>query len=120
MLVEPILCYAYIFGQVRVFLSKPVNQVQFNKTIIFLRLSRLQAYFQDIRHVFHTIKHFFIPKSTKSKSFSKICKTIFGRTNFVLFGVTRIFLVNCAFFFPNRLIRFGITKNRIFIDFQDF
>ena len=84
MLVVPNLCYAFIFGQLRVFLSKPVNQAQFNKTIIFLRLSRLQAYFHDIRHVFHNIKHFFIPKSTKRKSCWKICKTNVGRTNFVL------------------------------------
>ena len=84
MLVGPNLCYAYIFGQLRVFLSKPVNQVQFNKTIIFFRLSRFQAYFHDIKHVFHNIKHFFIPKSTRTKICSKICKKIFGRTNLVL------------------------------------
>ena len=114
MLVGPILCYACIFGQLRVFLSKPVNQAQFDKTIIFLRLSRLQAYFHDIKHVFHNIKHFFIPKSTKSKSCSKICKAFFGRTNLVLLGVTRIFLVNCDFSSSKRLIRFSITKKQDF------
>ena len=83
MLVEPILCFAYIFGELGVFLSKTVIQVQFTKTIAFWRLSWFQANFHDIKHPFHNKKHFFIPKSTKSKSCSKSCKTIFGRTNFV-------------------------------------
>ena len=39
MLVEPILCFAYIFGELGVFLSKTVIQVQFTKTIAFWRLS---------------------------------------------------------------------------------
>ena len=83
MLVEPILCFAYNFGELGVFLSKTVIQVQFNKTIAFWRLSWFQANFHDIKHPFHNKKHFFIPKSTKSKSCLKSCKTIFGRTNFV-------------------------------------
>ena len=38
-LVGPILCFAYIFSELGVFLSKTVSQVQFNKTIVFWRLS---------------------------------------------------------------------------------
>ena len=38
-LVGQILCFAYIFGELGVFLSKTVSQVQFTKTIVFLRLS---------------------------------------------------------------------------------
>ena len=38
-LVGPILCFAYIFGELGVFLSKTVSQVQFTKTIVFWRLS---------------------------------------------------------------------------------
>ena len=70
MLVEPILCFAYIFGELGV-------------TIAFWRLSWFQANFHDIKHPFHNKKHFFIPKSTKNKSCSKLCKTDVGRTNFV-------------------------------------
>ena len=80
MLVEPILCFAYIFGELGVFLSKTVIQ----QTKAFWRLSWFHANFHDIKHPFHKKKHFFIPKSTKNKSCSKSCKTIFGRTNFVL------------------------------------
>ena len=110
MLVGSNLCYAYIFGQLRVFLSKPVNQVQLNKTIFF-RLSRLQAYFHDIKHVFHNIKHFFIPKSTRTKICSKICKKIFGRTNLVL----RVyFWLIVSFPFQNGLSGSVSQKNRIF------
>ena len=39
MLVEPILCFAYVFGELGVFLYKTVIQVQFTKTIAFWRLS---------------------------------------------------------------------------------
>ena len=83
-LAGPILCFAYIFGELGVFLSKTVSQVQFTKTIVFLRLSWLQANFHGTKHIFHNIKHFFIPKSTRTKICSKICKKIFGRTNLVL------------------------------------
>ena len=49
MSVEPILCFAYIFGELGVFLSKTVSQVQFTKTIVFWRLSWLQGNFHDIK-----------------------------------------------------------------------
>ena len=80
LLVGPILGFAYIFGELRVFLSKTVSQVQFTETIVFLRISWLQANFHDTRHIFHNIKHLF---KTKNKSSLQLCKTFFGRTNFV-------------------------------------
>ena len=67
MLVEPILCFAYIFGELGVFLSKTVIHVQFTKTIAFWRLSWCQANFHDIKHPFRNKKHFFIPKAPKTK-----------------------------------------------------
>ena len=107
MFVEPILCFAYIFGELGVFLSKTVSQVQFTKTIVFWRLSWLQGNFHDIKHPFHDKKHFFIPKSTKNKSCSKLSKTDVCRTYFV-FRV--YFLVNWEFSFPKRLVRFSLPK----------
>ena len=76
-LVEPILCFVYIFGELGVFLSKTVSQVQFTKTIVFWRLSWLQGNFHDIKHPFHDKKHFFIPKSTKNKSCQNYLKRMF-------------------------------------------
>ena len=38
MLVEPIWCFANIFGELGVFLSKTVSQVQFTKTIVLSAL----------------------------------------------------------------------------------
>ena len=94
-LVGSILCFAYIFSELGVFLSKTVSQVQFTKTIAFLWLSWLQANFHDIKHPFHNKKHFFIPKRAKNKSCSKSCKTIFDRTNLCfayIFGELGVFL----------------------------
>ena len=79
------------FGQLRGFLSKPVNQVQFNKTIIFLRVSRLQAYFQDIGHVFLYHKALFHTKKHKKE---KLLKNMQNECWSDQFCVMRIFLVD--------------------------
>ena len=117
-------CWQHQFCVTRIFLvnykfsfPKPVNQVRFNKTIKFLRLSRLETYFHDIKHAFHSKKHFFVPKSTKKQKLLKIMQNSFWQDQFC---VSRIFLVNWEFSFPKRLLRFSLPKQQYFGDFHDF
>ena len=91
--VGPILCFAYIFGELGVFLSKTVSQVQFDKTIAFWRL--------------------FITKSTFSYQKAQKPKVAQNYAKQILVGPILCFAYifsELGVFFPKRLVRFSLTK----------